>query len=108
MYANLARQVREHTVERARRGRWQVLLVAPLIAGVVIGYAHREELFGLDLPVRVVAVIALVILGWTFAREVQAVLGERVTVATRDEPHIALEEVDADEVIVRVAAVPAR
>ena len=36
MYANLARQVREHTVERARRARWHVLLVAPLIAAVVV------------------------------------------------------------------------
>jgi hypothetical protein len=75
VYANLARQVREHTVERARRARWQVLLVAPLIAGVVIAYSHREELFGVDLPVRIVAVIALVILGWTFARDLGRAVG---------------------------------
>ena len=58
MYANLARQVREHTVERARRARRQVLLLTPLIAAVVSAYSHRKELFGVDLPVRIVAVIA--------------------------------------------------
>jgi small-conductance mechanosensitive channel len=38
--------------------------------------------------------------------EVQRLLRERVTVPVRGEAHIALEELDADEVVVRVSAVP--
>jgi small conductance mechanosensitive channel len=67
MYARVARQVRHHAVKRARRARTHVALLLPLIAAVVLAYAYRDELFGLDLPVRVACVIALVILGWAFA-----------------------------------------
>jgi small conductance mechanosensitive channel len=70
-----ARHVRNRAVERARRARWKVLLVAPLIAGVVFAYANRKELFGVDLPVKIAAVIALVVLGWTFARELGRAVG---------------------------------
>jgi small conductance mechanosensitive channel len=37
---------------------------------------------------------------------IQHVLDETVTVPTRSRPHIGLEEVDADEVVVRIAATP--
>jgi small conductance mechanosensitive channel len=49
--------------------------VAPLIVGVVFVYSHRAEFFGADVPVRIAAVIALVILGWTFARDLGNALG---------------------------------
>ena len=39
--------------------------------------------------------------------QVQALLDDRVSVATRSAPHIELEELDADEVVVRVTATPA-
>jgi small-conductance mechanosensitive channel len=38
--------------------------------------------------------------------EVQAMLSEQVTTPTRYPPHIALEELDGDEVVVRITAVP--
>jgi small conductance mechanosensitive channel len=38
--------------------------------------------------------------------EVQAMLTEQVSVQTRYPPHIALEELDGDEVVVRITAVP--
>lgn len=38
--------------------------------------------------------------------EVQALLDESVTIPVRDRPHIGLEEVDDEEVIVRIAATP--
>ena len=38
--------------------------------------------------------------------EVQRLLDERLTIPVRTEPHIGLEEVDADEVVVRIAATP--
>jgi small conductance mechanosensitive channel len=64
----LARQVSQQAVRRARR---QALALVPLIAGVIIAYANRQQLFGksLDTLVRIATVIALVGLGWAFARD---------------------------------------
>ena len=67
MYARVAKQLREHAAQRARRARAQTLVLIPLIVGVVIAYSHRRALFGLDTPVRVACVLALVLLGWSFA-----------------------------------------
>ena len=75
MYARVARQVREHAAERARRARTHVALLLPLIAAVVLAYSHRAELFGADLPVRIGCVVALVILGWSFAMNLGRAVG---------------------------------
>jgi len=40
--------------------------------------------------------------------ELQRLLEQNVSVATRDAPHIAVEEVDDEEVIMRVTAMPER
>ena len=48
----IARQLRVQAVQRARRARWQALVLMPLLAGVIWAYSHRKELFGVDLPVR--------------------------------------------------------
>ena len=71
----LARQLRIQAVRRARRARFEALVITPLLVGVVWAYSHRKQLFGLDLPVRIVSVIALVILGWAFARSLGRALG---------------------------------
>ena len=42
----------------------------PLIALVLLINEYRQEIFGLDLPVRVLTAIALRILGWRLARDV--------------------------------------
>ena len=75
MYARVARQVREHAAERASRARTHVALLLPLITAVVLAYSHRAELFGADLPVRIGCVIALVILGWSFAMNLGRAVG---------------------------------
>lgn len=75
MYARVARQVREHAAERARPARTHVALLLPLIAAVVVAYSRRAELFGADLPVRIGCVIALVILGWSFAMNLGRAVG---------------------------------
>jgi small conductance mechanosensitive channel len=62
-------------VERARRARVQLLLLIPLIAGVVFAYIHRRALFGLDMPVRVACVLALVLLGWSLAMNLGRAMG---------------------------------
>lgn len=63
-----ARQVRES----GKRARRQVALILPMVVGVLLLYHYRGHIFGpsLDTPVRVVCSIALVALGWSFARDV--------------------------------------
>jgi small conductance mechanosensitive channel len=68
----LARQVSSQAARRAGR---QLLFIVPLLAGVLVAYKYRQNLFGLDLPIRLFTVVALVILGWAFARDVGRVLG---------------------------------
>src|SRR5436309_8492915 len=65
----LAVDVSQRAVRRARR---QAALLLPLLAGVLVVYSYRKQLFGAaaDTPVRIAAVIALVILGWTIARDI--------------------------------------
>jgi small-conductance mechanosensitive channel len=74
MYAR-ARQLREHAAERAKRSRTYVALLLPLITAVVVAYTYREELFGLDVPVRIACVVAVVILGWSFAMNLGRAVG---------------------------------
>jgi small conductance mechanosensitive channel len=54
----------------AATARRQVLLVTPLLVVVFLAYRYRIEVFGLDEPIRVVCALALVALGWWFARDV--------------------------------------
>ncbi|HEY4280536.1 MAG TPA: mechanosensitive ion channel family protein [Conexibacter sp.] len=65
----LARQIGQRAAKRARR---QALVVAPLLVAILVLYAYRTDLFGKawDTPVRIFTVVALVILGWAFARDV--------------------------------------
>ncbi len=63
--AGLGGEVEQRDVKRARG---QLLLFSLLIAGVLIVFSHRRELFpGLGMPVRAATVGALVIFGWGFA-----------------------------------------
>jgi small conductance mechanosensitive channel len=82
----MAQHVRERAVRRAKRARAQTVVLIPLIAAVVVAYSYRDRLFGADVPVRIVAVIALVILGWAFAmnlgRAVWPMLERRVDPGT--------------------------
>src|SRR6185503_10172215 len=64
----IARQLRVQAVQRARRARWEALVLTPLVVAVVWAYDHRRQLFGVDLPVRIASAIVLVILGWALAR----------------------------------------
>ena len=61
---------REVTRQAARRAKAQIILLAPAITAVLLVYSYREDLFGKewDRPVRIATVVALVILGYAFAR----------------------------------------
>lgn len=69
MARQLAHRVRGQAAHRARRARRQAFLLLLLIVAVYLTFRYRSELFGLDLEVRVACVVALVILGWAFARD---------------------------------------
>src|SRR4051812_21501385 len=65
----LARQLSRRAVKRARI---QSLVLLPLLVGVLVVYGYRVRLFGpaWDGPVRIVTFLALISLGWQFARDV--------------------------------------
>ncbi len=66
MRGTASRQIRE----RARNARREAIVLAPLVIAVLLVYRYRIELFGLDVPVRVACSLALVALGWRFARDI--------------------------------------
>jgi small conductance mechanosensitive channel len=82
----LLRQISPRVVKRARL---EALVLVPLFVGIVIVYDNRVTLFGsrasphaplrleqgVETPLRVVTVVALVILGWAIARDVGRGLG---------------------------------
>jgi small-conductance mechanosensitive channel len=70
----LARQISARAVKRARL---EFLILFPALAGTLLVYSYRRQLFGpdLDLPVRIATVVALVILGWALARTVGRAIG---------------------------------
>jgi small-conductance mechanosensitive channel len=53
-----------------RRARIRFFLVVSLLAAILVVYDYRRRLFGLDEPIQVATVIALLILGWSLARDV--------------------------------------
>jgi small-conductance mechanosensitive channel len=70
--AGLARQLSARAVKRARI---QTLVLLPMIAGVLVLYSYRQKVFGVDEPVRIATVFALVALGWQFARDLGRAAG---------------------------------
>jgi small-conductance mechanosensitive channel len=64
-----ARSITLHTLQRARRARRELLLIVPLTVATIVAYLMREQLFGVDTPVRVAAAVVLVVLGWALARD---------------------------------------
>ena len=83
-----------------RRARLQLLVLAPLFAGVILVWDYRQDLFGLAQPcashasscrtgtttLQVFVVVALVVLGWALARDIvrglEPVLFKRMDTAT--------------------------
>ncbi|MBV9464720.1 MAG: mechanosensitive ion channel family protein [Solirubrobacterales bacterium] len=69
----LAVNVSQRALRRAQR---EAAVLIPLLAAVLVVYAYRKPLLGVgkysswDTPVRAATVLALLILGWTIARDV--------------------------------------
>jgi small conductance mechanosensitive channel len=70
----LARQLSRRAVKRARI---QAAVFVPLLAGILVVYGYRDELFGSDYDrlVRILTAIALCVVGWQVARDVGRALG---------------------------------
>ena len=70
----LARQLSRRAVKRARI---QAAVFVPLLAGILVVYAYRDDLFGseYDELVRILTAIALCVVGWQVARDVGRALG---------------------------------
>jgi small conductance mechanosensitive channel len=64
--------------EAVRRARLQLLVLVPVLGAVLAAYHLREELFGVDTPVRVATVVALLVIGWALAREVGRAMGPQL------------------------------
>lgn len=60
--------------ENASRARREVLVLTPLVIAVLLAYRYRQQVFGLDAPIRVACALALVWLGWWVARDVGRVI----------------------------------
>src|SRR3954451_2776485 len=75
MHAGRVRQVGARAARQAKRARRQAVLLLPLIIAVILSYQYRRQLFGLDVEVRMGAVIALVTLAWASARALGRAFG---------------------------------
>ena len=64
-----ARSLTLQTAQKARQAKRELIVVVPLLAVTLYAYLRREELFGVDTPVRVGAAIVMVVLGWALARD---------------------------------------
>jgi small-conductance mechanosensitive channel len=73
--AGLAAQLRQEAAQQAKRARRELLILAPLFAGVVVLYAYRDDIKGYSLHIRIAAVILLLILGWAIARALGRAVG---------------------------------
>ena len=65
----MARSLTHQTAKRARRAKWELAGLIPLFVLTIVAYVERERIFGVDTPVRVVAAVVMVILGWALARD---------------------------------------
>jgi small conductance mechanosensitive channel len=64
-----ARSLTLQTAQRARRAKWELLVLIPIFALTLFAYLEREQIFGVDAPVRIVAAMVMVALGWALARD---------------------------------------
>jgi small-conductance mechanosensitive channel len=66
--AGLARQISQREARRAKR---QIVVIVPLLIAVLLFYTYRDDIVGSewDREVRIGTVIALMVLGWAFARD---------------------------------------
>ena len=65
-----ARVLTAQATQKARKAKRELVVIIPLLALTIFFYLRREQLFGLDEPVRVGAAVVMLILGWQLARDI--------------------------------------
>jgi small conductance mechanosensitive channel len=77
-HSAFARLLTAEATRRASRARREAIALIPVVAGVVLIWIYREDIFGTDTPVRVAVAILLAAVGWRFARDLGQALGPRL------------------------------
>ena len=67
--ASGARNLTLQTAKAARRAKWELFALIPLLLATIVAYEERERIFGVDTPVRIAAALVMVALGWALARD---------------------------------------
>ena len=67
--ASGARHLTLQTAKHARRAKWELVAIVPMLLGTIVAYVERERIFGVDTPVRIAAALVMVALGWALARD---------------------------------------
>ena len=67
--ASGARHLTMQTAKRARRAKWELFAIVPMLLGTIVAYVERERIFGIDTPVRIAAALVMAALGWALARD---------------------------------------
>src|SRR4051794_9982487 len=67
--ASGARHLTLQTAKAARRAKWELVALVPLMLATIVAYEERERIFGVDTPVRIAAALVMVALGWALARD---------------------------------------
>jgi small-conductance mechanosensitive channel len=70
--------LRRRAADAARLGRRQLAMLVPALAGLLVAYAYRNSLFGVDKPVRIAVAAVLILLGWAVARNVGRMVQPRL------------------------------
>lgn len=74
-----AQRLKEETRAAARKARVQALIVGPLFVGVLVLHANRNHIApGIGPYVQVFTAVALIVLGWTLARDIGQLVGPRL------------------------------
>ena len=74
----LGRLMTAEAARRAREARREALLMLVLGLAVLGLWIWRDELFGTDVPVRIIAALLLAAIGWRFARDIGRAMGPRL------------------------------
>jgi len=53
-------------------------LLLPVVAGLILLWKYREDLFGTDVPIRIATALLLAAVGWRFARDLGRAVGPRL------------------------------
>src|SRR4051812_11687260 len=74
----VGRRLTAEAGRKARRAQREALALIPVVAGIVLLWIYREDIFGTDTPVRIAAAVLLAAIGWRFARDIGRFLGPRL------------------------------